>query len=914
MTPPLEEALTAMQRQLGLATGSGLEMSASGRGNRNKRPPHSRNVAIINQAMGKFFAGLPRSLQPVKDVAQALKSTLENHRSWAVRAAIAADLLRLGLTLDVSEDTTKRLRSALGEYPQGPFTPNSIMGIYTRAKSVTSVNAERLQDFFTDSISAGVAGTPLWGDTAEALMSALAGNGSIRGSPAPEDHSSGNSQPDSGGNPAGGGLTLPGYNYVGPGNPLDNGPPQGPVDEAAQRHDQRYDELLGHGDVPYLNSHGADQMMSEELKEAEEKGQLSNPVDAVVGNAARALWHAKDLANQVASPGLSQVLPPNPLPESGSLTPEPTGPPTPDSLPTGGPPPAKVARTDEAASPSINMSTLRAGNFDTQSSGGGVKVKSQWVGGTVFSDSTIHTSHTRISIIADRGSYQPIHQDGSTARQSMPAIGMKTPYSYVDVNALSAHFTPRDFQQLLDEYAEIRPKRLTVKLSGLVIKDVSHNNGTTQVTDSASGVMTVFADEDYDYPYVMGHNQDTIPGHLPGEHYVLPQYAYFTRGMEVKGGIGSITMIDDHNTSLYFLEHHDAECLSTGDSWEHSYDFPDVPFRRLTTPSQTLYARHNPLISSRMAIMTGIDNAQRVKWKRCKGLDVGELPQNHIPGPSINSPTDTMLANSKQDFIKPLAVGDPISHARHSVAPLINQPVSYREWITNTTGVNHTAISGYAYTRRQHEESYESYPAEDGGTVAQPSIPIIPEENLIGFKPGDSFVAPGSERVYPSDGTSGEPPIYNGKLYAEPLFPLLPGACWNPNPLSYDVQLWCKIPDTECNFMAEWPLLGGWATKHPPPMIFLRLRSQPGPPAEGAHTITGNTLGQYAFFNLHYEMEWEVVRRPRSRRHNPEKPAAFPTTLSGRMPFMLSRSAADTTTKYEVPENQWMGYNYSKLL
>ncbi|VTD59032.1 Parvovirus coat protein VP2 [Streptococcus pneumoniae] len=101
----------------------------------------------------------------------------------------------------------------------------------------------------------------------------------------------------------------------------------------------------------------------------------------------------------------------------------------------------------------------------------------------------------------------------------------------------------------------------------------------------------------------------------------------------------------------------------------------------------------------------------------------------------------------------------------------------------------------------------------------------------------------------------------------------------------------------------------------PPPMIFLKLRSQPGPPPGGAHTVPQSNLNQYAIFHLHYSMEFEVKRRKRSRRHNPEKPAPFPTTVSGRMPFALANDENNVDLGvYEVPEDQWLAQNFSHKL
>nr|AYN77558.1 minor structural protein [Chimpanzee parv4] len=703
--------------------------------------------------------------------------------------------------------------------------------------------------------------------------------------------------------PAGGGLTLPGYNYVGPGNPLDSGPPQGPVDEAAKHHDERYAEMIEHGDIPYLHGHGADRLMNKELEEKERRGDISHLADVVVGNAIRGIWQAKETVGDIADVQLSQVLPP--------------APPTSDQQPaySAGEPSPKKARTgtlEESETPVLLQPNTNTMSVEPAGGGGGVKVKAQWVGGTSFSDSLVITSHTRTSMLADRGGYVPVYKQGSHLDSSQPVMGMKTPYSYIDVNALSAHFTPRDFQQLLDEYDEIRPKSLTIAISAIVIKDVATNQTGTTVSDSASGGITIFADDSYDYPYVLGHNQDTLPGHLPGENYVLPQYGYITRGREIDQQ-NNIVAISDHKTELFFLEHHDAECLGTGDHWSHSYEFPnDLPWRKLSTPNQTLYARHNPIPASRLAIMTGVDNDGTAIWKRPEGMDVGRLPLNHIPGPALMMPTDTQIRNTT--FRDPVAIGNPATSDRYSVAPLVHQPWSVRteEWLANKTDYAvHNYLGAVAYTRRKHEESYEKHTEDRDGRVTNPSKVIQVDGDLAAPHVGHTFFVPGHTRVT----SGGTDTVYSPKLYQEPVFPLLPGAVWNPNPLSYDCQIWTKIPNTECHFFAQYPLLGGWGVHTPPPMIFIKLRSQPGPPSAGAHTVPQSNLNQYAIFHLHYSMQFEVKRRKRSRRHNPEKPAPFPSTDSGRMPFTLANSLTDPNTPvYEVPSNQWVARNYSHLL
>ncbi|AOW44156.1 VP1 [Tetraparvovirus sp.] len=711
--------------------------------------------------------------------------------------------------------------------------------------------------------------------------------------------------------PPEGRFLVPGYRYVGPGNPLDNGPPEGPVDEAAKHHDERYADMLSHGDVPYLHGHGADRLMNREIARAEEGGQLTNPVDQLVGNAIRGIWSAKETVGDLVDAQISQVLPPDPIPgtpaqPSSAVTPAPkkprTGSPEEDLSPG-------IVSAEPSARAETSDTTVMAAT-PTGGAGGGVKVKAQWIGGTSFTDSLILTSHTRTTMLAERGNYVPVYQKGSHTDETQPVIGMKTPYSYIDVNAISAHLTPRDFQQLLDEYDEIRPKKLSIGISAIVIKDIAQSTTGTTVSDSASGGIVVFADDSYDYPYVLGHNQDTLPGHLPGEHYVLPQYGYLTRGRELEGRVNDIIAIADHKTEQYFLEHHDAQCLGAGDTWGHTYDFPDdLPFRRLSTPSQTLYARHNPIPNSRLAIMTGVNSDGKAVWKRPTGLDVGRLPLNHVPGPSLMTPTDSQLRNLT--FRTPVAIGNPQTTDRYAINPLVHQPWSVRTEDSAGSYSVHNYLGGLAYTRRQHEESYDGHQEESDGTVTNPSRVVQTDTDLAAPHVGHTFFVPGHTRI----SGSGQETIYNPKLYQEPVFPLFPGAVWNPNPLTFDCQIWTKIPDTECHFFAQYPLLGGWGMNSPPPMIFLKLRSQPGPPTAGAHTSPKSNLNQYAIFHLHYSMEFEVKRRKRSRRHNPEKPAPFPVTPSGRMPFTLANVVGDPENgEYEVPSDQWIAQNYSHKL
>lgn len=55
------------------------------------------------------------------------------------------------------------------------------------------------------------------------------------------------------------GYTLPGYNYLGPGNPMDNGPPTDADDRIAVKHDEEYGFITDSGSDPYWNWNAADE-------------------------------------------------------------------------------------------------------------------------------------------------------------------------------------------------------------------------------------------------------------------------------------------------------------------------------------------------------------------------------------------------------------------------------------------------------------------------------------------------------------------------------------------------------------------------------------------------------------------------------------------------------------------------------
>jgi len=84
-------------------------------------------------------------------------------------------------------------------------------------------------------------------------------------------------------------LLLPGYNYCGPFNKQNNGPPTNPTDAACKRHDEAYAQL---GNRAYFYFNEADAILLEEIKDNTDYG----------AKVARAYFEAKRQASQLELP------------------------------------------------------------------------------------------------------------------------------------------------------------------------------------------------------------------------------------------------------------------------------------------------------------------------------------------------------------------------------------------------------------------------------------------------------------------------------------------------------------------------------------------------------------------------------------------------------------------------------------
>mgnify|MGYP002651009640 CR=1 FL=1 len=656
----------------------------------------------------------------------------------------------------------------------------------------------------------------------------------------------------------GGGVHLPGDHYLGPGNPLQNGPPSDMVDAIARVHDYRYAAIMAMGLNPYTHYNIADAELLENLKSQ----------TGVRAAAARAYFDLKKmlfphLTLQATLPGV----------------------------------PSWAASQTE--------SNMPGDDSNTGGVGGGQANLGVWAQGATFTDTAVTCYMTRRCYLPFNPDpvYEPITHRGRNAYKEgpyqmvmrHPVYGYKTPWHYPDLNALNLYFSPAEFQYLLEQYESIVPASMDILITDIIIKEVSQMNNTTQVADSGTGAIAILTDADYKYPYVLGTGQATLPPDIPTDMYLLPQYAYLTTGLiegehhEHHVATDNQVVIPNSDTDFYVLEHSHFTLHRTGDLFSHSYQFPEAKPKSLVGASQHFFLMENPLYDSRLKVLdrTGTN----ANWRHIAKDHYGSKPQNFFPGPLISSHT---------------------AYAHDGVAPRWGAWASEMQWLQTGTSVGDEPYARWSFRPGPACQPFSHTPA-DNPTEDQPSVGV--DAVSWGLHENTSVDTPGLNRGrLPDDREQAKQlggldekfwPVtrLNQALKEDQVSharPLMPGSVWNERALHYESQIWAKIPRCDRSFMADSPMMGGWGFAAPPPMIFIKMLPTPAP--LGTDTVTENTtekagiLHQYAVFNLTVKLVFNLKKRTMTGRWNPQ-PAVYPPSARGHMPYVLY-------TPRDLPGNQ----------
>lgn len=641
------------------------------------------------------------------------------------------------------------------------------------------------------------------------------------------------------------GLNFPGHKYLGPFNSLDRGEPVDADDAAAKKHDEAYNEQLELGDNPYLKYNHADREFQEALKDD----------TSFEGNLARGVFQIKKL---VAEPfGLVE---PELAPPRGKKRPAPV------DVPEGAAhsdDEELVARQQAAQSGADGIGSSADLVPGTMSGGGGAPMDdnqqgadgvgnasgdwhcdSKWLGNSVVT----RTTRTWCLPSYNNHLYQQISSgtSGFNAQNGNRYFGYSTPWGYFDFNRFHCHFSPRDWQRLINNHWGFRPKRLHVKLFNIQVKEVTTQDSTTVVSNNLTSTVQVFTDDEYQLPYVLGNATEGCLPAFPPDVFTLPQYGYATLNNPTTGN-----SVD--RSAFFCLEYFPSKMLRTGNNFEFSFEFEDVPFHTGWAPNQHLMKLSNPLVDQYLYRFSGTNTSGDVQFRKAAATNWVQQYKNWLNGPH----------NRVQgwDTVTPGATNRPNvgSSTVANTVQIENQSFETTPEIPSMAN----RIDGSNYVALQATMVFNNQTAVPGeGTDLPVQNVLITSESET--QPVNSY-ASGSDGHVATNQQSNTTAPTTGNVHQRGLAPSM---VWMDRDVYLQGPIWAKIPNTGAHFHPS-PMMGGFGLKRPPPMVLIKNTPVPGNVTTFSDVKINNFITQYSTGQVTVDIEWELLKE-NSKRWNPE--------------------------------------------
>lgn len=604
------------------------------------------------------------------------------------------------------------------------------------------------------------------------------------------------------------GLTLPGYRYLGPFNSLFSGKPVNKADEAARKHDLGYSDLISKGENPYLYFNEHDVNLIEDLRgDNTFGGILARSVFQVKGAVAPALPGTskggapksdraakRKLYFARSNKGAKQSKMDNPS-TSNEIDPQAGEQPNPDP------------RTGSGGS----MGGGGKGGSGVGYSTGG------WTGGSIFTENLVITKNTRQFICDIKNNHMYKVETLNTGDANFPQIAVTTPWSYFNFNQYSSHFSPNDWQHLVNDYQRFRPAEMRVRIYNLQIKQIVTDGaqGNLYNNDLTAG-LHVFCDGDHRYPYVQHPWDAGCMPEVPNEIWDISQYAYLQRP-DANTNLATDAMEDKmiKLAPLFMLENSDHEVLRTGEATEFHFKF-DCEWVENDVAHQMPQMMYNPLVNSRVVIKNVSSGGSNPTYTT-KVASQYVKPSNWYPGPGL-----------KLQSIYDNAPGQ-------SSGPIFTNVDT-----DNTTGTESLGKSAYS--------TWPTY----GPLAADTSM------RHLQYKPEDKNDSPilkfGSRNTYTRNYNVDKLTSDTGSTSRYSEWWMLPNQIWDSHPVGRYNSIWMKIPRTNRRTMLD-PQDGTIPMTHPPGTIFIKLAKIPVPGQGDSY------LNIYATGQVSCEMAWEVEKR-----------------------------------------------------
>uniref|UniRef100_A0AAT9JYN8 Capsid protein n=1 Tax=Ostrich parvovirus TaxID=2699166 RepID=A0AAT9JYN8_9VIRU len=659
------------------------------------------------------------------------------------------------------------------------------------------------------------------------------------------------------------GFVLPGYKYLGPGNGLDKGPPVNKADSVALGHDKAYDQQLKAGDNPYIKFNHADQDFIDSLQDDQSFG----------GNLGKAVFQAK---KRILEPFGLVEDPVNTAPakkNTGKLTnhyPVVKKPKLTEEVSAGGGSSAvqdggataegtePVAASEMAEGGGGALGDASGGADGVGNASGNWHCDSQWMGNTVITK----TTRTWVLPSYNNHIYKAI-TSGTSQDANVQYAGYSTPWGYFGFNRFHCHFSPRDWQRLINNHWGIRPKSLKFKIFNVQVKEVTTQDQTKTIANNLTSTIQVFTDDEHQLPYVLGSATEGTMPPFPSDVYALPQYGYCTMHTNQNGA-----RFNDRS-AFYCLEYFPSQMLRTGNNFEFTFDFEEVPFHSMFAHSQDLDRLMNPLVDQYLWNFNGVDSSRNAQFKKAVKGAYGTMGRNWLPGPKF-------LDQRVRAY-----TGGTDNYANWNIWSNGNKVnLKDRQYLLQPGPVSATHTKAEASSiPAQNILGLAKDPYRSGSTTAGISDVMVTDEqevaptNGVGWKPYGKTVT--NEQNTTTAPTSSDLDVLGA----------LPGMVWQDRDIYLQGPIWAKIPKTDGKFHPS-PNLGGFGLHNPPPQVSIKNTPVPAdPPVEYVHQKRNSYITQYSTGQCTVEMVWEL-RKENSKRWNPE--IQFTSNFSDRTSIMFA--------------------------
>ncbi|QPL20081.1 VP2 [Eptesicus fuscus bocavirus] len=438
--------------------------------------------------------------------------------------------------------------------------------------------------------------------------------------------------------------------------------------------------------------------------------------------------------------------------------------------------------------------------------GGGVGISTGgWEAGTYFFDDHIITTNTRQFMAEIQNSH--LYKLETATIESTVADSnysfVTTPWQYFDFNCWASHFSPQDWQRVMNEYKSIRPAEMEVKIYNLQIKqiqllgaeqDVVYNNDLT-------AALHVFCDGQHQYPDASQPWDEGVMPELPHAIWKLPQYSYF---QTIAGWSANPTF--GAQVPLYFLENSSHAVLRTGEDATFSFTIScnALPLDKCATAP---VHPKNPKIKTRR-YKTAAD-----RWTEYK------KPSTNMPPPGLIGVT------ASQNDIKtpkgPISSMPTIKGTHYPAEGVANQSSL---WDTNPISGGRQEITA---ERRLYYTTLEGNGIGSSVHGADTNTDAARDRNVY-YRATDSAEAPATTSMW-----------------------MMPNQYWDRECINRYYPIWTKKPRTDMHSIPD-PGDGTIPMSHPPGTIFVKMAKIPVP-GEG-----DSFLNIYATGQISCRIAWEA--------------------------------------------------------